>query len=53
MGKIEIPINITDLDNFKNAIEILKKLFSDERIEEGIRDDYKSKFFNAIESKGE
>lgn len=35
-----IPVKITDLDAFKEFVQLYKELLYDERIDEGIRNEY-------------
>lgn len=52
MASISLPINVT-VDAMKlveNIAEVVKPMLEDERIPREIREEYKSKLYNAIDS---
>jgi hypothetical protein len=46
-----IPVKITDLDAFKEFVQLYKELLYDERIDEGIRNEYELKLKDWLDRK--
>ena len=46
-----IPVKITDLDAFQEFVQLYKELLYDERIDEGIRNEYELKLKDWLDRK--
>ena len=47
-----IPVKITDLDAFQEFFQLYKEMLYDERIDEGIRNEHKSKLDDWLDGMG-